>query len=36
MRCTECGEMGELDDGMPSTCSECGAEKEALAGVVED
>lgn len=35
-RCTECGEMGELDDGMPSTCPECDAEKEALTGVVED
>lgn len=35
-RCTECGEMGELNDGMPSTCPECGAEKEALTGVVED
>jgi len=35
-RCTECGEMGELDDGMPSSCPECGAKKEALTGVVED
>lgn len=35
-RCTECGEMGELDDGMPETCPECGAKKEALTGVVED
>lgn len=35
-RCTECGEMGELDDGLPSTCPNCGAEKELLTSVVED
>lgn len=35
-RCGECGEMGEIDDGMPSECPNCGAEKEALSEVVED
>jgi len=35
-RCTECGEMGELDDGLPSACPSCGTEKEALTSVVED
>lgn len=35
-RCRECGEMGDLEDGMPSTCPSCGAPEEALAEVVED
>ncbi len=25
-RCHECGEMGELDDGLPNECPSCGAE----------
>jgi len=35
-RCGECGKMGELDDGIPSTCPNCGAPGEALAEAVED
>jgi rubrerythrin len=25
-RCEECGEMGELDDGLPEECPSCGSE----------
>ena len=25
-RCKECGEMGDLDDGLPTECPNCGAE----------
>lgn len=25
-RCDECGEMGELEDGLPDECPNCGAE----------
>lgn len=25
-RCRECGEMGDLDDGLPTECPNCGAE----------
>lgn len=35
-RCTECGEMGQIEDGLPESCPNCGAEKEALTEVVED
>lgn len=35
-RCSECGEMGDLDDGMPEECPNCGVEKEALSEVLED
>ncbi len=35
-RCTECGEMGELEAGLPETCPNCGAPKEALAKQRED
>lgn len=35
-RCTECGEMGELEDGMPESCPVCGAPQEALSGERED
>ncbi|MFW5919202.1 MAG: DUF7130 family rubredoxin-like protein [Halanaeroarchaeum sp.] len=35
-RCSECGEMGELDDGMPEACPNCDVEKEALSEVLED
>lgn len=26
-RCDECGEMGELDDGLPEECPNCGSER---------
>lgn len=35
-RCNDCGEMGQLDDGMPETCPDCGAAKEELSEVRED
>lgn len=37
-RCTECGEMGELEetDGLPESCPDCGAPKEAIAEQRED
>lgn len=35
-RCAECGAMGELDDGMPSTCPNCGAAGKDVSEVVED
>jgi len=35
-RCGECGEMGDLDDGMPTTCPECGASREAISPAKED
>jgi len=35
-RCTDCGEMGELDEGIPSECPNCGAPEEALSEVKED
>jgi rubrerythrin len=35
-RCTECGEMGELDEGFPETCPNCGAPKEAITKDRED
>lgn len=35
-RCTECGEMGDLGDGLPETCPNCGVEKEALMYWTED
>ncbi|GAB3680743.1 hypothetical protein GCM10028857_03860 [Salinarchaeum chitinilyticum] len=34
--CSECGEMGELDDGMPEVCPNCGAPREAIAEARED
>lgn len=34
--CTECGEMGDLDDGMPEVCPNCGAPREAIAEARED
>lgn len=34
--CTECGEMGDLDDGIPETCPNCGAPREAIAEARED
>ena len=35
-RCTECGEMGEIDGGLPDRCPGCGSEKEALMYWTED
>lgn len=35
-RCTECGEMGDLDDGIPDSCPACGASEEAIAAIEED
>lgn len=35
-RCLECGEMGEIDEGFPESCPNCGAPREDLTEVVED
>lgn len=35
-RCSECGEMGEIDDGFPETCPSCGAPKEHINYLTED
>ncbi|WP_254544006.1 DUF7130 family rubredoxin-like protein [Halomarina pelagica] len=35
-RCAECGEVGELDDGLPDACPDCGAPKEDLYAWLED
>ncbi|MFC3959593.1 DUF7130 family rubredoxin-like protein [Halovivax cerinus] len=35
-RCTNCGEMGELSDGLPGICPNCGTEKEDLMYWTED
>jgi rubrerythrin len=35
-RCTECGEMGELDNGLPESCPDCGAPREAITQIIED
>lgn len=35
-RCTECGKMGEIDDGLPGECPNCGSPKEALMYWTED
>ncbi|MFB6130891.1 MAG: rubredoxin-like domain-containing protein [Salinigranum sp.] len=35
-RCTECGEMGDLDDGVPEECPNCGAPREDLYYWTED
>ena len=35
-RCTNCGEMGEIDDGIPDECPNCGEPKEALMYWTED
>jgi hypothetical protein len=35
-RCSDCGELGDLDDGLPESCPSCGAEKEHLYYWTED
>jgi hypothetical protein len=35
-RCTNCGEMGEIDDELPATCPNCDARKEDLMYWTED
>jgi rubrerythrin len=35
-RCTRCGEMATLDDGLPETCPNCDAPKEELYYWTED
>jgi hypothetical protein len=35
-RCMNCGEMGEIDEGLPDTCPDCGVAKEELMYWTED
>jgi hypothetical protein len=35
-RCAECGEMDELDEGLPESCPSCGAPREVISVVEED
>ena len=35
-RCTECGEMGEIDEDLPDTCPNCDARREQLMYWTED
>lgn len=35
-RCTNCGEMGEIAEGLPETCPNCGVEREELMYWTED
>jgi len=35
-RCMNCGEMGEIDDGLPENCPNCNVEKEELMWWTED
>ncbi|WP_408959950.1 hypothetical protein [Natrinema sp. 74] len=35
-RCMECGEMGDIDGGLPDECPNCGTEKENLMYWTED
>lgn len=35
-RCTNCGEMGEIEGGLPETCPHCGTEREDLMYWTED
>jgi hypothetical protein len=35
-RCVNCGEMGEIDGGLPENCPSCGTEREALMYWTED
>lgn len=35
-RCSECGEMGEIEEGFPESCPNCGTEKENIMYWTED
>lgn len=35
-RCDDCGEMDELDEGLPESCPNCGAPGEVISAVLED
>jgi hypothetical protein len=35
-RCGECGEMGDLEDGVPDECPSCGGPREAIYYWTED
>jgi hypothetical protein len=35
-RCSECGEMGAIEDGLPETCPNCGSPKEYINYWTED
>ncbi|MDG5761774.1 hypothetical protein QA600_20850 [Natronococcus sp. A-GB1] len=35
-RCNECGEMGEIEEGFPESCPNCGTEKENIMYWTED
>ena len=35
-RCSNCGEMGELDEGMPDECPNCGVPREDIYYWTED
>ncbi|WP_049924151.1 DUF7130 family rubredoxin-like protein [Halopiger djelfimassiliensis] len=35
-RCMECGEMGDIDAGLPETCPNCGTQREDLMYWTED
>ncbi|WP_254766338.1 DUF7130 family rubredoxin-like protein [Salinilacihabitans rarus] len=35
-RCTECGEMGDIEGGLPEECPNCGTRKENLMYWTED
>ena len=35
-RCMECGEMGEIDEGLPEECPNCDTERENLMYWTED
>jgi hypothetical protein len=35
-RCRTCGEMGQIDSGIPEACPDCGAEREELMYWTED
>lgn len=35
-RCHGCGEMGEIEDGLPESCPNCGVSRELISEVRED
>jgi len=35
-QCDECGEMGEIEDGLPESCPNCDAPRELISEVRED